>query len=120
MAVVKDKSVRPVRFLIDTQLPAPLARWLREKGHDAEHVLEIGLAQSKDNPVWLYAAQHGAAVVTKDEDFAEWVRRGRRGPPVVWLRIGNSSTPVLLTWFEPLLPRVVQKLQQGEKLIELR
>jgi predicted nuclease of predicted toxin-antitoxin system len=109
-----------VRFLVDTQLPASLARWLKEYGHEAEHVLELGLAQSKDDPVWRYAAQHGAAIVTKDEDFAEWVRRGRPGPAVVWLRIRNSSTPALLKWFEPLLPLVLQKLQQGEKLIELR
>jgi predicted nuclease of predicted toxin-antitoxin system len=86
----------------------------------AEPVLDVGLAKSKDNPVWHYAAQHGAAIVTKDEDFAEWVRRGRPGPSVVWLRIGNSSKRVLLTWFDPLLPLIVRKLQQGERLIEVR
>ncbi|HWD20125.1 MAG TPA: DUF5615 family PIN-like protein [Verrucomicrobiae bacterium] len=63
-----------MRFLVDTQLPAALARWLRDRGHQAEHVLDIGLAQSKDNPVWQYALQHEAAIITKDEDFAEWVR----------------------------------------------
>jgi predicted nuclease of predicted toxin-antitoxin system len=109
-----------VRFLIDTQLPAALAQWLREKGHNAEHVLEIGLAQSKDSPIWQYATQNQAAIITKDEDFAEWIRRGRRGPAIVWLRIRNSSKGVLLTWFDPLLPLVVQKLRQGEQLIELR
>ncbi|HUD48234.1 MAG TPA: DUF5615 family PIN-like protein [Candidatus Baltobacteraceae bacterium] len=109
-----------MRFLVDTQLPAALARWLRDTGHQAEHVLEVGLGQGKDNPVWQYAGQHGATILTKDEDFAEWVRRGRSGPSVVWLRLGNSSKRVLLTWFDPLLPLVVQKLQQGERLIELR
>jgi predicted nuclease of predicted toxin-antitoxin system len=58
--------------------------------------------------------QHGASIITKDEDFAEWVRRGRPGPSVVWLRIGNSSKRILLTWLDPLLPLIVQKLQQGE------
>jgi predicted nuclease of predicted toxin-antitoxin system len=37
-----------VRFLVDTQLPAALARWLWQRDHQAEHVLEIRLAQSKD------------------------------------------------------------------------
>ena len=109
-----------MRFLVDTQLPAALARWLRERGHQAEHVLEIGLAQSKDIMVWRYAQEHGAAIITKDEDFAEWVRRGRAGPLVVWLRIGNSTNRVLLVWMEPLLPLIVQKLEQNNRLVEVR
>lgn len=109
-----------MRFLIDTQLPAALAGWLREHGHQAEHVLEVGLAQSKDILVWRYAQEHGAVIITKDEDFAEWVRRSRPGPAVVWLRIGNSSKRVLLAWWEPLLPLIVQKLEENERLVEVR
>ena len=59
-------------------------------------------------------------IVTKDEDFAEWVLRGRRGPSVVWLRVGNTSGSALLAWFEPLLPTIVKKLDEGERLIEVR
>jgi predicted nuclease of predicted toxin-antitoxin system len=109
-----------VRFLVDTQLPGALACWLRERGHQAEHVLEISLAQSKDTLVWDYAQKHGAVTITKDEDFAEWVRRGRPGPSVVWLRLGNSSKRVLLVWLEPLLPLIVQKLEQKDRLVEVR
>lgn len=109
-----------MRFLVDTQLPGALARWLRERGHQAEHVLEVGLAQSKDTPVWRYAQDHGAVVMTKDEDFAEWVRRGRPGPAVAWLRVGNSSTPALLAWLEPLLPKIVLRLEKGDRLVEVR
>jgi len=108
-----------VRFLVDTQLPAALARWLRERGHEADHVLEIGLARSKDAAVWRYAQEHRAVIITKDEDFAEWVRRGRPGPPVVWLRIGNSSKSVLLLWVEPLLPLILQKLAQNNRVSQM-
>lgn len=109
-----------MRFLIDTQLPSDLARWLRERGHDVEHVLDIGLAQGKDMPIWRYADEHQAVIVTKDEDFAEWVLRGRAGPSVVWLRIGNSSKHALRAWFEPLLPTIIKKIEQGERLVEVR
>jgi predicted nuclease of predicted toxin-antitoxin system len=109
-----------VRFLVDTQLPGALARWLRERGHQAEHVLEVGLAQSKDTQVWRYAQEHSSVIVSKDEDFAEWVRRGRPGPAVVWLRIGNSSIPALLAWLEPLLPKLVFRLENGDRLVEAR
>jgi predicted nuclease of predicted toxin-antitoxin system len=109
-----------VRFIVDTQLPLALAIFLREQGHQAEHVLEINLAQSKDNLVWHYAQENAAVIITKDEDFAEWVRRGRAGPPVVWLRIGNSSKRALLLWLEPLLPLIIRKLDQHERLVEVR
>jgi predicted nuclease of predicted toxin-antitoxin system len=109
-----------VRFLVDTQLPRALAVWLAEHGYAAEHVLDVGLGQAKDTPVWRYAQQTGAVLVTKDEDFAEWVRRGRPGPAVVWLRIGNSSKRALLAWIEPLLPAIVHQLEQGDRLVEVR
>ena len=39
-----------MRFLVDNQLPVALATLLRAQGHEAEHVLELGLAQGTDNP----------------------------------------------------------------------
>jgi predicted nuclease of predicted toxin-antitoxin system len=64
--------------------------------------------------------ERGAAIITKDEDFAKWVRRGRSGPAVVWLRTGNSSSRALLARLEPLLPIIVKKLEEAERLIEVR
>lgn len=109
-----------MRFLIDAQLPPALARWLQERGHHAEHVLDIDLAQAKDDPIWRYAEKHQAVIVTKDEDFAEWVLRGRTGPSVVWLRVGNSSKRALFLWLEILLPAIAKKIEEGERLIEVR
>ena len=43
-----------MRFLVDNQLPAALVGLVREQGHEAEHVLELGLAQGKDNPDWIH------------------------------------------------------------------
>jgi predicted nuclease of predicted toxin-antitoxin system len=109
-----------VRFLVDNQLPGALASWLRQRGHEAEHVLAVQLAQAKDNPIWHYAESTGAVIVSKDEDFAEWVRRGRPGPAVVWLRLGNSTRRTLLAWIEVRWPSVLQQLAVGERLVEVR
>ncbi|MGZ8919340.1 MAG: DUF5615 family PIN-like protein [Limisphaerales bacterium] len=109
-----------MRFLVDNQLPKRLADWVRGQGHEAEHLLEIGLAQSKDTPVWQYATAHTAVVVTKDEDYAEWVRRGRPGPQVVWIRLGNATTRELIHWITPLFPVAVLQLESGTRLVELR
>lgn len=109
-----------MRFLADAQLPPALARLLREHGHAAEHVTEIGPADAPDRDIWRYALEHGAVIVTKDEDFADMVATGREAPPVVWVRIGNSRRAVLLVWFEPLIEQIVEMVNSGHRLIELR
>ena len=58
--------------------------------------------------------------MTKDEDFPERVLRSQAGPPVVWLRIGNSTKRGLLTWFAPLLPDILRELAAGRRIVEVR
>jgi len=108
-----------VKFVVDTQLPRILSTRLREAGYDSEHVLEVALAQSPDNDIWIYASKNGAAIVTKDEDFAEWVHSGREGPPVVWLRVGNCTNAELLAALLPAWPQVIAALEAGDRLIEI-
>ena len=40
--------------------------------------------------------------------------------PFIWIRKGNCSNRALLAWLEPLWPDAVNRLEQGEKFIELR
>ena len=109
-----------VRFLVDAQLPPALARLLEEHGHVAEHVTEIGPADAPDRDLWLYALEHGAVLVTKDEDFADMVATGAEAPSVVWIRVGNTRRAALLAWFEPLIDQIVEMVSEGSRLIELR
>lgn len=109
-----------MRFLVDAQLPPALARLLRAHGHEAEHVTEIGPADAPDQDLWQYALKHSAVIVTKDEDFADMVATGREAPAVVWVRIGNTRRAALLTWFEPLIDRIVELVESGDRLVELR
>ncbi len=109
-----------MRFLVDAQLPIELNHLLIEQGHVSEHVLELGLAQSKDPVLWEYAREFHAVIVTKDEDFADWVARGKTGASVVWLRIGNCTNTTLLIWFTARLPQIIDRLDRAERLVEVR
>lgn len=109
-----------MRFVVDAQLPPALARLLAAHGHHAEHVADIGHRDADDSPIWRYAVEHQAVIVTKDEDFPHRFRQGGIAPVILWLRIGNTSRRALLQWFEPLLPQVETLIQQGERLIEVR
>jgi predicted nuclease of predicted toxin-antitoxin system len=79
-----------MRFLVDAQLPPALAVGLREQGHEAQAVREVGLREAGDGTIWAHALQ------TSDV------------PAVVWLREGNASNRALRAWLEPRLAGIVQ------------
>ena len=109
-----------MRFLLDAQLPPALARLLNDRAHVAEHVNDVGLGEAPDRDLWRYALEHGAVIVTKDEDFANMAALGGDAPPVVWVRVGNTRRAALLAWFEPLIDEVISLVEAGNPLIELR
>lgn len=110
-----------MRFLIDAQLPPARVGLLAVRGHLAEHVNEIGLGDASEGELWRYALEHGAAIITKDHDFAEMGMLGQRGPVIVWVRAGNTRRSALLAWFEPMIDPLVAAAATGEnRLIELQ
>ena len=107
-----------MRFLVDAQLPPALARRIEGLGHAAEHVDDCGLATSADREIRAYAARVGAVIITKDEDFV--VRKLlESGPPVVWVRIGNTRRADLLRRIEADFAAILNALERGETLIEI-
>ncbi len=110
-----------MRFVVDAQLPPALARLLADHGHTAEHVADIGMRDAADSPIWSYALEHGATIVTKDEDFPHRQSQSDKpAPVVVWLRKGNTSRRALLEWFEPMLPKIEALIEGGDRLVEVR
>jgi predicted nuclease of predicted toxin-antitoxin system len=60
-----------VKFKLDENLPADLATHLRDKGHDAEGVVDEGLGGEDDPPVLAAATAEGRVLLTFDLDFAD-------------------------------------------------
>jgi predicted nuclease of predicted toxin-antitoxin system len=48
-----------VKFLVDNQLPAALARFIESRGCQAQHVLDIGLAEASDTQIFRQAESEG-------------------------------------------------------------
>ena len=107
-------------FLVDNQLPQALVRFFISRGHSAKHVLDLGLDEASDTVIWKYAGGNHCVIVTKDEDFISLSLQGGTETQVVWVRLGNCRTPALLAAFENALPKLVQALQQGGRVVELR
>jgi len=108
-----------VRFIVDAQLPPALARYLQTLGHSADHVLDLGLERGADRDIWEAAAKHSAIIVTKDEDFRAMRMIAEQGPTILWIRIGNTTTPYLLDALARAWPLVLDALERGEPIIEV-
>ena len=107
-------------FLVDNQLPQALVRFFISRGHQAKHVLDLGMDEASDAVIWKYAGENDFVIVTKDEDFISLSLQNGTKNQVVWVRLGNCRTPALLTAFENALPKLIQALQQGDRVVELR
>jgi predicted nuclease of predicted toxin-antitoxin system len=83
-------------------------------------VLDLNLAQSSDEAIWLHAATNGAVILSKDEDFARFSVMRTEPVSVVWLRIGNCRTAALLTTMEQTWPSINEQLDAGARLIEVQ
>ena len=77
-----------------------------------------GSEKAPDNQIRARAADMGAVIVTKDEDFAVHSLL-HDGPSVVWVRIGNTRRVELLRRFDAELPMIVAALERGETFVEL-
>lgn len=105
---------------MDAQLPPALSDWLRDHGHEADHVATLLALDADDDAIWDLARRDERVILTKDRDFALWASDRRSGPQVVWLRLGNATRRVLFEWLEPRWPQIEQHLGAGVHLVEVR
>jgi len=109
-----------VKFLVDNQLPAALVRFFTAKGAECQHVLHLGLAQATDVEIWRFAAGRGMVLVSKDEDFFHLAVREGSEVRLVWIRLGNCRTQVLLSAMEKAWPRIEATLEAEDRVVEIR
>jgi len=60
-----------MRFLVDADLPRPVATLVRSLGHEALDVRDIGLGAAPDEEIAGHAKAHGLCLLTGDFDFAD-------------------------------------------------
>ena len=58
-----------MKVLLDENFPLTLVHRLREDGHDAEHVITVGLRGASDERVAERLVEADLVFLTQDEDF---------------------------------------------------
>ena len=109
-----------MKFLVDNQLPAALARFLNARGVTCSHVLDLGLASASDSKIWRHVTETNGVLITKDEDFLYLAQRSQGGARLIWLRSGNCRTKDLLSAMDSAWSKIEASLESGERIIELR
>jgi predicted nuclease of predicted toxin-antitoxin system len=109
-----------VRFLVDNQLPPALARFIQfDLRAEATHVADLGLRDATDAEVWAYATATDSILISEDEDFVSMFLN-KPTARLVWVRIGNCRRVFLLDVFRSIWPRIIERLEDRDRFIEIR
>jgi predicted nuclease of predicted toxin-antitoxin system len=103
-----------LKLLLDQGLPRTAAARLRDRGLDAVHTGEVGLAAATDEEILAFALGSERVVATLDADFhALLVRAGAEGPSVIRLRIDRPASEPLAELLADLVDRCREDLAAG-------
>jgi predicted nuclease of predicted toxin-antitoxin system len=104
-----------MKFLIDAQLPARLARLLVSTGHDALHAsgLQDG-NRTTDRRITEVADEEDRVVVTKDRDFRDGHLLTGKPLKLLIVATGNITNTALLSLFEAHLEKIVAEFDEAD------
>ncbi|HXG64179.1 MAG TPA: DUF5615 family PIN-like protein [Blastocatellia bacterium] len=80
-----------MKFLLDQDVYALTARFLRDQGHDVVTAAEIGRSQAADSELLGIAQEQNRIFVTRDRDFGGLVYVMKLGAGVIYLRLLPST-----------------------------
>lgn len=110
-----------MRVWVDAQLSPAIAVWLSsEFPLDAVPLRDLGLRDAQDKDIFQAARRERAVVMTKDGDFVVLLDRFGPPPQVIWVTCGNTSNARLKEILTRTLPKALELLDAGERLVEIK
>lgn len=108
-----------MKFLVDAQLPKSLAAFLRQRGFEAVHTLELPDKNKTDDlEINRLSVEENRIVISKDSDFYDSYSAKKEPFKLLYLTTGNIGNRDLLKLFETNMLLIVHSLQNGE-VVEL-
>ena len=87
--------------------------------HDATHVCSAHGYGLSDAAVAREAERLNAALMTKDADFMQKSAMLALTCPIVWIRSGNVNNLELWERLRFVLPRVVEEINHGVRVVQV-
>ena len=108
-----------MKFIVDAQLPKTLSDFLRSRGLDSVHTLELPHKnKTHDGFITQLATDEQRIVITKDADFLESHVLRREPPKLLLIKTGNIRNDELLSLFEKHIELIIE-LFSTHSLIEV-
>jgi predicted nuclease of predicted toxin-antitoxin system len=109
-----------MRIWIDAQMSPAIAAWISSNyAVSAVAIRDLGLRDADDKEIFHAARQEKAVVMTKDSDFVLLLDKLGPPPQVIWVTCGNTSNARLKDVLTNTLPKALELLNLGEKLVEI-
>ena len=109
-----------MRIWVDAQMSPAIATWISSNyGVSAVAIRDLGLRDAADKEIFEAARQEKAVVMTKDSDFVLLLDKLGPPPQVIWVTCGNTSNARLKEILTNTLPKALDLLKSGEKLVEI-
>jgi predicted nuclease of predicted toxin-antitoxin system len=80
-----------MKFLLDAQLPKKLSEFLKWKGYDSIHTLDMpNKNKTTDNEINDISIKEKRVVISKDLDFIESLLISDKPYKLIYIAVGNS------------------------------
>jgi len=108
-----------MKFLLDAHLPKKLSTFLRWKGYDSLHTLDLpNKNATKDSEINQISIDEQRVVISKDLDFIESLLISNKPYKLIYITTGNISNKQLLEIFSQNIEKIVEYSRE-HRLIEI-
>jgi predicted nuclease of predicted toxin-antitoxin system len=103
-----------MRFLADMPISRSTTEHLQSKGHDAVHLLDLGLERAKDKEIAKLAVTEKRILLTMDLDFASIVAVSKSAlPSVIIFRLRDNRPITINNLLDKNLSKIAPELEKG-------
>jgi len=108
-----------MKFLLDAQLPKKLCEFLKWKGYDSLHTLDLpNKNRTKDSQINQISIEQKRVVISKDLDFIESLLISNKPYKLIYVSTGNITNKELIELFSKNIEKIVESISKN-RLIEL-